>query len=57
MTYPFLNIYIIRIHNVLPPVVMNSIDATGGLGQMCQPPHMMLADVAVAPFAGVDLSS
>src|SRR6266498_3041760 len=52
-----LHIHIIGIHDVLPPIVMNSMDAPGCFGKMCEPPHMMLTDIAVAPIASGNFAS
>ena len=48
--------HIVRIHDVLPPVVMDAMDAPGRLGQVRKPPDVVLADVAISPFAGSDLT-
>lgn len=47
---------IIGIHNVLPPVVMNSVDPPGSFRKMGEPPEMMLARVTVTPITGSDLA-
>src|SRR5689334_6608566 len=47
----------IRIHNILPPVVEDSIFAPCGFGQMPEPPDVMFSDIAVPPIMCRDLSN
>src|SRR5437870_4178044 len=41
------------VDHVGPPVVQLALGAAGGLGQVAEPPAVVLADVAVAPFGAV----
>ena len=46
----------IRIGDVLPPVVIDSVRRTFCFGEVFHPPDMMLADIAIAPFGGCDFA-
>ena len=48
--------HIVWIHNVLPPVVMDSVTAPGNFWKVVQPPFMMFADIAVTPICSCDLA-
>lgn len=50
------NDHIIGIHNVFPPVVMDSVAAPGDFWKVVQPPFMMFADIAVTPICRCDLA-
>lgn len=52
-----LPVHIVRIHNVLPPVIVDSVDTPSGLREVGEPPYMMLAYISIAPIAGSDLTS
>ena len=51
----FLNFHLLGIHDVPPPVVMDTIDAPGHTRDATQPPLVVSTDIAVAPIPGVDL--
>ena len=51
-----LSLHIVRVRDVLPPVVVDPVPATHCLGEVVHPPHVMLADVAAAPFGGGHLA-
>lgn len=46
-----------RIHDVLPPVIVDPIPAAGGFREMPEPPFVMFASIAIAPFRRGDHAS
>lgn len=43
--------YIIWIHNILPPVVMNPVSAPGGFREVVQPPLVMFTRIPMTPIS------
>jgi hypothetical protein len=49
-------IHIVRVCNILPPVMMDSIFATFDLWEMFHPPFVMFTDVAIPPICRGDFA-
>src|SRR5688500_18098324 len=49
-----LHVHVIRVGDVLPPIVMNSILTTFCSGEMFHPPEVMSASITMAPFCSSD---
>ena len=55
--YILLNIHMIWVHHILPPIIVDAVLSAGSFGKMIEPPDVMFADVAVAPITGRHLAS
>src|SRR3989304_4011173 len=51
-----LNIHLVWVYDVLPPIVDDSVKAAGHVREVFHPPLVMQADVAAAPFGRSDLA-
>jgi len=47
-------IHIVGVGDILPPIVMDAVLATGHFGKVLKPPEVMKPDIAQAPFCGSD---
>ena len=49
--------YISRVGDVLPPIVVDPVDAPACFREVFHPPFVMFTGIAVAPIGGGDLAS
>src|SRR5215211_1465258 len=44
----------VRIHHILPPIMLNPVFAPADLGQVVEPPFVMLANITISPLSRGD---
>jgi len=50
-------LHLIRVCNILPPVVVDSVFSSHGFRKVIHPPDMVLTGIPVAPLCGGDFTS